>query len=61
MGVEGGCDDRTEIENNLTVENAVEWMKKLAQDEAASIKDKDYLKKFLWGEEGEEEEELEEE
>ena len=47
--------NRTEIENNLTVENAVEWMKKIAQDEAASIKDKDYLKKFFWGEEEEEE------
>ena len=45
----------TEIENNLTVEHVVEWVKKMAQDEAASIKDKDYLKKFLWGEEEEEE------
>mgnify|MGYP001839864257 FL=1 len=33
----------------------MEWVKKMAQDEAASIKDKDYLKKFLWGEEEEEE------
>lgn len=33
----------------------MEWVKMMAQDEAASIKDKDYLKKFLWGEEEEEE------
>ena len=46
---------RTEIENNLTVEHVMEWMKKMAQEEAESIKDKDYLKKFFWGEDEEEE------